>query len=259
MRGLAGFIGWVRQPAYTGDNRCLPCTILNGIITVVLAVVLGWVWVPAGVTMLVLGVAAITLRGYLIPGTPTLTRRYLPPRVAAWFGKDEPDRSIPAPVDMGKFLVEKGIIEPGQADLRLTDTFGETVSSMADRTSDPSLEEVASLFDATSKELSVITEDPPQFDVAGIHYRWPSEAGLVVDLALDAALETHVDHWSDYGTNFRVSVIETLRPFITECPVCGGPVELTPDAGASPETETLAGACACCERQVYALDADIIN
>ncbi|MFB6194579.1 MAG: hypothetical protein ABEI80_00270 [Haloplanus sp.] len=86
-----------RQPEYVGENRCIPCTIVNVALalyaSVALAVLVTFVG-PASVAALV-GVgafalcgAAIYLRGYLVPGTPTLTKRYLPDRVLAAFDKE---------------------------------------------------------------------------------------------------------------------------------------------------------------------------
>lgn len=68
----------LRRPAFTGDARCWPCTVLNGTIlwmavTVVamagrlrLAAVLG-----------VVGAGAIWLRGYLVPYTPRIAPRFV--------------------------------------------------------------------------------------------------------------------------------------------------------------------------------------
>lgn len=76
------------QPEYTGENRCPPCTVVN----LVLAAVLGWSLSrrsrPLGAIALGGSIALVYLRGYLVPGTPELTKRYLPPAVLRWFGKD---------------------------------------------------------------------------------------------------------------------------------------------------------------------------
>ncbi|ARS91742.1 hypothetical protein [Natrarchaeobaculum aegyptiacum] len=80
----------LKQPEYTGENRCLPCTVVN----LTIAAALGWLVARkhriAGVLVFVVSAAIISLRGYLVPGTPTLTRRYLPAGVLRLFGK-EPD------------------------------------------------------------------------------------------------------------------------------------------------------------------------
>lgn len=72
----------LRRNAYTGSNRCWPCTVLNvGLLGVAVAVVtwaLGGLGAIAGATLAVGGVAAIWLRGYLVPYTPRITAGMLP-------------------------------------------------------------------------------------------------------------------------------------------------------------------------------------
>jgi len=62
----------VRQPQYTGDNRCWPCTITNATL---LAGVTGLLWLRGkrrtATALAVGGLAAIGLRGYLVPYTPS--------------------------------------------------------------------------------------------------------------------------------------------------------------------------------------------
>ncbi len=83
----------LRQPEYTGENRCLPCTVLNVVIAAVGSLVVGRrsrSRLTGGLVFLG-SLACIYLRGYLVPGTPTLTKRYLPEEVLGWFGKDPDD------------------------------------------------------------------------------------------------------------------------------------------------------------------------
>ncbi|MFC6764475.1 hypothetical protein, partial [Natrinema soli] len=82
----------LRQPEYTGENRCEPCTVLNLGIAAVLGSAVARKSRLGGLLAVGISVALIYLRGYLVPGTPTLTKRYLPPEVLRWFGKEpEPD------------------------------------------------------------------------------------------------------------------------------------------------------------------------
>ncbi|RQG95111.1 hypothetical protein [Natrarchaeobius chitinivorans] len=76
-----------RQPEYTGENRCVPCTAVNVVIAVVIAGAVGFLYFPAGLVVLAVSVVAIYLRGYLVPGTPTLTKRYFPDWLLATFDK----------------------------------------------------------------------------------------------------------------------------------------------------------------------------
>jgi len=77
----------LRQPEHTGENRCVPCTVLNLAIAVVVSVLAGRRRRALGLFVLGVSVALIYLRGYLVPGTPALTKRYLPASVRTAFGK----------------------------------------------------------------------------------------------------------------------------------------------------------------------------
>ncbi|MBZ6495059.1 hypothetical protein [Natrinema longum] len=77
-----------KQPEYTGENRCGPCTVLNLCIAAVVGSVIARKSRLGGALAVGVSIGLIYLRGYLVPGTPTLTKRYLPPEVLRWFGKD---------------------------------------------------------------------------------------------------------------------------------------------------------------------------
>lgn len=78
----------LHQPEYTGENRCEACTVVNVIIAAVLSAIVARKSKLAAVVTAGISAALIYLRGYLVPGTPTLTKRYLPPSVLRLFGKD---------------------------------------------------------------------------------------------------------------------------------------------------------------------------
>lgn len=75
----------VRRPEYTGDNRCLPCTVVNVVLAGLLTAAAAFVAPPLGIAVAAASLTSIYLRGYLVPKTPELTKRYLPARVHAWF------------------------------------------------------------------------------------------------------------------------------------------------------------------------------
>lgn len=82
------FVDDLKQPEYTGENRCEPCTVLNLGIAAVVSTAIARKSRLGGLLAAGVSIALIYLRGYLVPGTPTLTKRYLPPEVLRWFGKD---------------------------------------------------------------------------------------------------------------------------------------------------------------------------
>lgn len=87
-----------RQPEYTGENRCIPCTVANVVIGAVSSLVVGYAFAVTvgrfawlvGAVVFAGSLTAIWLRGYLVPGTPELTKRSFPDRVLRVFDK-EPD------------------------------------------------------------------------------------------------------------------------------------------------------------------------
>ncbi|MFC4986428.1 MULTISPECIES: hypothetical protein [Saliphagus] len=96
MRARASeLIDALRRPEYVGENRCLPCTVVNVAVALAGSALVARSRNRRGrlfaTGTLAGSLATIYLRGYLVPGTPELTKRYLPERVLAAFGK-EPTR-----------------------------------------------------------------------------------------------------------------------------------------------------------------------
>ncbi|MCU4972005.1 hypothetical protein OB955_04560 [Halobacteria archaeon AArc-m2/3/4] len=90
---LPNTIDRIRQPEYTGENRCIPCTSVNVVIAAVFSLGAGLLFVPLGVVVFAASLLSIYLRGYLVPGTPTLTKRYFPDWVLAKFDKEPADET----------------------------------------------------------------------------------------------------------------------------------------------------------------------
>ena len=84
----SGFAG-LRRPEYTGSNRCLPCTVVNLVFAGVASLVAALIAVQLAIAVFAVSLLAIYFRGYLIPGTPELTKRYLPDSVLARFDHAE--------------------------------------------------------------------------------------------------------------------------------------------------------------------------
>lgn len=101
----------MRRPEYVGENRCLPCTAVNLVIAAIAAVAASFLLAALGVSTGVhaavggfvfgVSVVAVYLRGYLVPGTPTLTKRYLPLWALRLFGKATgPERDDRGDIDV---------------------------------------------------------------------------------------------------------------------------------------------------------------
>ncbi|CQR48662.1 MULTISPECIES: hypothetical protein [Haloferax] len=227
----------VRNPAYTGDNRCLPCTGVNAVFAVALAGVVAWVGSPLlGAVALAASAAAIGLRGYLIPGTPTLTQRYLPSRAMAYFEHGPEQTAVdshPESVDVtdgdrDNVLVENGVLVPcdGGADFCLTDAVRRAWTDAIDAIDadvDTALSESA-LVDAEPSEF-VVDESAGDFAVSvdGAHAgRWPSREAFLADAAGAVALADELPGWHGLSSRTRGIALGELRLFLDRCPTCGG-------------------------------------
>jgi hypothetical protein len=231
----------LRQPEYTGENRCIPCTIANVAIAVVAAAAVVAGGAAAGATaagaaagglLLLASLAAIYLRGYLVPGTPTLTKRYFPDRVLAKFDKpefDEPTGEVPDDVDPEATLLEAGVVEPCERvdDLCLDDGFREAwhdAMSMdeADRRS-----ALAAQLDVAPEELRIDVHGEAFVAYHDGHRvgQWESRAALLADLGAAETLPAWVDEWDRLPVDARSQLLAGLRIFLDECPDCGGAVE----------------------------------
>jgi hypothetical protein len=234
----------LRQPEYTGENRCTPCTVTNLLITAVVTAGLAVVQPIAAAVFAVFGVASIALRGYLVPGTPTLTKRYFPPWLLSLFGKEPAGATdIPAyegDVDPETYLLENDIVteRPDGEDLELVDGFWPNWSRAIE----------AAKADPETAVGELLELDDPQIDPGGqiepagepgagcTVYdgdvrvaEWPSRAALTADLgAIDALADHGVDVESmDRGDAGQL--LAGLRVFAEECPDCGGPMALGED------------------------------
>lgn len=105
-----GRLDRLRRPEFTGENRCVPCTAVNLAIAAVGAGALATVGRPGlaagGFTA---ALAAICLRGNVVPGTLALTKRYLPERVLRLFGKGT-EPAPPADIDAESYLLSAGVL-----------------------------------------------------------------------------------------------------------------------------------------------------
>ncbi len=229
--------GRLRRPEYTGENRCLPCTVVNVAIAAVGAAAVGAVGRPAhGAAAFAAAAAAIYLRGYLVPGTPTLTRRYFPPWLLRAFGKD-PVASTAGGSDTAAVPDSPGVDETGLEaagvvtrdgadELTLAPNFREAwlAETRHVRERGAEADDVRVLFDAES--VSKTGEAAFVVD-GGASVRWASTAALAADAAAGSLLRDRLDGWADADRDRRRSALTGLRLLLDRCPACGGAVTAT--------------------------------
>ncbi len=224
----------IRQPKYTGENRCRPCIVVNTLIAVAMSGFLSVLATPivGGLAFLVC-VIAIYLRGYLVPGTPTLTKRYLPDRVRRLFGTHLEDAETTSDGGIGDaepLLRATGVVVdcPDEDDLCLEATFRtawhERLATLED--DETRLEALASRLDLEAGKLALEGSTGGYVaryggDRIGI---WPSEAAFLADLAAAPALDGHAG-WQDLTADEQGAVLAGLRVFLEACPTCGGEID----------------------------------
>jgi hypothetical protein len=240
---LSGIGDRLRRPEYTGENRCLPCTVVNLCLAAVAAVVVSVGLGPVGgVVVLVGAVGAIYFRGYLVPGTPTLTVRYFPPWLLELFGKEVDLRETLGPVEG---TAVRATPEGG----RLVGSFETAWDDRIERMREAGVteEDVARLLGVP--EASSVPGDVAYVVDGGLR-QWLSESALLADAAAAAVLEAEGGpKWASLDPDSRVATLRDLRKYLTYCPRCDGVLD-------NEETETVETCCTESERVLMATCAD---
>ncbi|WP_418283808.1 hypothetical protein [Halorubrum sp. DTA46] len=274
-----------RQAEYTGENRCLPCAIVNvGIASVVAAAVTVLFAVELAALVFAVSLAAIWLRGYLVPGTPELTKRYLPERVLRLFGKGR-EAAPPAEIDAESYLLAADVLieTPDGTEFAFAPWFesawwsrlvelDEVADESARDGSDPvatdstadgakapaDIAALATLTGADAEALSIDWRGGAAYaraDGARIGH-WESRAAFLADLAADRVLADRLDDWERLPLAARSGVLGALRLFVETCPTCEGTVALEERVVESccASYDVVAGRCLDCDARLFEMD-----
>lgn len=219
----------IRREEYTGSKRCWPCTAVNLAVVGLLAL-----WLSrrdrrgAGVAAAAVGVAAVAVRGYVVPYTPQFAPRLVRslPVPEAIFAKD-PRADVPesasltdADLDGTAVLEALGAAGAVEADgdlIRPTATVDERWREEMDRLAGDPLDALAR---ETADALPTVSAVEPYTDGDG---EWlVVDGGLVArpvavaELAAYRALEHGVD-----DQRVRLAGARAFRMFLEDCPACG--------------------------------------
>lgn len=273
----------MRQPEYVGEDRCLPCTVVNlgiaAIVAVSTSVLLASLGastgghVAAGGAVFGASVVIVYLRGYLVPGTPTLTKRYLPLRVLRLFGKaPRPDRDDAGDVDVEAVLFDAGVLEecPDSDDLCLTSRFESDWRDRIDAfaANEPGIERVIERlidgdeFDGSVDGAEIAVETRGDAYVALLDgariAQWESKAAYLSDAAAAAVLQDQYLGWQGLGFRDRTEVAGALRLWLERCPSCGGRVAMGRETVSSccRERQVLASTCDSCGSRLFEADIE---
>lgn len=261
------FITHLRQPEYTGENRCAPCTVINiGIVTVFAA--LTALFNPLlGTLVLIAGITGTWLRGYVVPYTPLFAPHIVNalPIGRNIVGHHNRNRTTDGLGNLGTdgervlaALDDAGVFH-GDTDLELTPDFRAAWRVNMDELKD---EDLAAAVEGTSpyvdqarrhedgdKVWIIVTDD----DRSLASETWLSLPVLIADVA---AVRTLTDRGVD--SELAVDAAAPLRLFLDECPTCGHEiVETTTDSccgGIGPGGLDNMLACENCDQRVAILD-----
>jgi hypothetical protein len=265
----------VRQPEYTGANRCLPCTVTNLGIAAGLTLLVGWIAyvlggaLAAGVGggfVFAVSLGAIALRGYLVPGTPELTKLYLPDWALAAFGK-ETERpghfEIDESVDVEAALWNAGVLEEKpHGDLGLTDAFQAEWRRRiaAQREADTGREAMADIVGIDPDEIEFQEFGGGAFVALQGQRRvgrWESRAAFLADAAGGELLPEYYEDWDVASPAARGQLLAGLRLFIEQCPTCEGEVRFGQEIVESccRSFPVVAVTCGDCDARLFEVDA----
>ena len=272
---------WLRNPRYTGENRCVPCTVVNVVIAGALAAAVATQSIGWGGVMLALALATIAVRGYLVPGTPTLTKRYLPDRVLAIFDKG-PERHgtgstaagtetaatsrTETRFDPATALLDSGVLidDPTVDDFVLDDSFRDRwtgrARELADRDRDVDGVALAAFLEVDPEAVTIT--DRGYAYVASIDGeqvgQWESRPAFLMDVAAADVLGERWADWDALATAHRSELLGNLRLFVEACPTCDGTVTLdtTVVESCCRQYDVLAATCEDCGARLFEADVD---
>jgi len=254
----------LRRPAYTGENRCWPCTVLNAALVVGLAAGLSLYSYPLAAIVLAGGILLVALRGYVVPGTPRFAPKLLAPLPVEFghaaevpsgtLGGDASHETDPEAV-VGT-LVEHGVLRAEGGQLYLDESFRAAWEDRQAALRTAPDGEVAARAAAAAGGDAEARFHGDRLLVAGGRDVWLSRA---VAIAETAAVETLAE-W-DVPERVRAPAAQPLRTFLAVCPVCGGQVRETTlqnccgGSGSVYENpERAALACVDCEAVAFVFD-----
>ncbi|WP_224335524.1 hypothetical protein [Haloprofundus halobius] len=275
----------LRESDYTGENRCIPCTAANVGIASVGALVLSVASPPVGVAFFVVSIALVYVRGYLVPGTPDLTKRYFPDWLLRRF-ESAPDAhpstagvrtardsaaydstvvestADPVSFDPETYLFEVSALREGDEDILLDTRFERAWYRRIDvlRDGDGGIGQLAKAVGVDAERVSL--SDHGNAVAAWLDDdwlgQWESREAFAADMAASAELGDRSEKWDRLSVDARGQVLAGLRACIEHCPVCGGSVEIGKRAVESccRNYDVIAATCDHCDVRYFEAEYD---
>ncbi|MFB6152546.1 MAG: hypothetical protein ABEJ40_12145 [Haloarculaceae archaeon] len=231
----------VRRPEYTGDRRCWACTVVNvGILAGTVGVLTVAVHPLAALAVGAVGLAAIWLRGYLVPGTPAFAPRLVaavpgaeavfekpstPPESAGSLGDGAPEADgeqlLETLVGAGVLELDGDAVVPAESFDR---DWHDEMAALASRSTEGLADAVADVTPAAEVSVRRDERTGDEWVALGDGDAIATETWLnrPVAIAETAAVRQLPDTLDDAT---RRAAAARLRMFLAACPDCGTELE----------------------------------
>lgn len=259
-------IDHLRQSEYTGENRCTACTAVNVAIAASVSASIAVISTFLGASVFAFSLGTIYLRGYLVPGTPTLSKRYLPEYILRWFDKDSTvtlnQKSIK--IDPEQILLRTSAVKPCKenTDLCLTPEFQQVWREHIHTVREHNLSEdhLRDALNVSSKDNRIAVEQYSNAFVAHtddtIIGQWSSQAAVIADVAAATELSERLPNWSDLAPAEISHLLMSLRIFVKQCPKCDGPIQIEQEVVESccRSYDVIASGCQDCDARLFEME-----
>ncbi len=223
----------IRRPEYTGENRCLPCTVVNLALVGLAALAVARRSRPVGLAVGALGAGLVWAWGYVVPFTPRFAPRLvslLP--VDPFHREGEPGSlgdvgAVDGEAVLGA-LVEAGVVRVTDERVSLDPAFDErwaaemeALRSSSDRTL---ADELAGDLEGvrTVEVLSVAGDTRFALGERGLPGTFVSRPVAIAELAAIRALRRRA---TGLDPAARLAATRPLRGFLERCPACESRLE----------------------------------
>lgn len=246
---LTALVSSLRHPSYTGRAREPGFVVANVLAVSLIAVGVERVVPLAGTVLIVLGVALLTVRGYVFPGTPSFVRA-----VRSWSRETHSPDTVPWDEQE---LLRAGILTRIDGDFQPTESFLTRwrgyVGAAGPRADDGPALASALGIDPTRVRLEW-RDDVLHAEAGGTPLgAWLSRAALVADTASIHVLRHQYPRWDYFSPRRRGAMLSTLRLYLDVCPGCDGATVLdrAPSRRLGVSGRTVAVTCADCDARLF--------
>ncbi len=167
-------------------------------------------------------------------------------------------------VDPEAFLIKAGVVEPtdGGENLRFTADFRTRLDEhvAAVRSDGATRADVATMFGVAVEDVCEADRSYTAFKTNNRVRNWPSEAALVLDIAVDSAIRETPADWEAVPVRQRHRMLQSLRSFQQTCLFCSGTVSMNDRVVESccGDQSVVTVSCTDCDRRFLEFSADSV-